>query len=291
MRIGLVIATHKRATLVGELLKSIQSQSRLPDVVLLSAVESSDIPEIPALSFPVKVLLGQAGSCKQRNTGIEYLAGCVDIIVFLDDDFWMAISYLEELDRLFASDSSIVGTTGKVIADGATSAGYSVTQAEALLRSYQARHGRERSGTVDVPGAYGCNMAFRMCCIDAIRFDERLPLYGWQEDVDFSAQVRKSGRLVRADATWGVHLGTKMGKTSGLRFGYSQVINPLYVYKKGNMSLSAAGSLILRNLLANTVKSVFPEPYIDRRGRLRGNLIGLAHVLHGRLDPIYVLQL
>ncbi|XIA64867.1 glycosyltransferase family 2 protein [Bradyrhizobium sp. TZ2] len=291
MRIGLVIATHKRASLVGELLNSIQGQSRLPDEVVLSAVEPSDIPEIPALGFPVKVLLGQAGSCKQRNTGIEYLAGRVDIIVFLDDDFWMAISYLEELDRLFASDSAIVGTTGKVIADGATSAGFSVRQAEELLRNYQARYGRERSVIVDVPGAYGCNMAFRMRCIDAIRFDERLPLYGWQEDVDFSAQVRKFGRLVRADATRGIHLGTKVGKTSGLRFGYSQVINPLYVYKKGNMSLFAAGSLILRNLLANTIKSVLPEPYIDRRGRLQGNLIGLAHVLHGRLDPIYVLQI
>jgi GT2 family glycosyltransferase len=291
MRIGLVIATHKRDTLVGELLNSIQSQSRLPDEVVLSAVEFSDVPEIPALGFPVKVLLGQAGSCKQRNTGIEYLTGRVDIIVFLDDDFWMAINYLEELDRLFASDSTIVGTTGKVIADGATSAGFSVTQAEALLRSYQARYVRKRSVTIDVPDAYGCNMAFRMRCIDAIRFDERLPLYGWQEDVDFSAQVRKFGRLVRAEATWGVHLGTKVGKTSGLRFGYSQVINPLYVYKKGNMGLSAAGSLILRNLLANTIKSVLPEPYIDRRGRLRGNLIGLAHVLRGRLDPIYVLQI
>jgi glycosyltransferase involved in cell wall biosynthesis len=103
MRIGLVIATHKRATLVGELLKSIVSQSRLPDVVLLSAVESSDVPEIPALSFPVKVLLGQVGSCKQRNIGIEYLAGCVDVIVFLDDDFWMAISYLEFLPLIVRS--------------------------------------------------------------------------------------------------------------------------------------------------------------------------------------------
>jgi hypothetical protein len=82
-----------------------------------------------------------------------------------------------------------------------------------------------------------------------------------------------------------------MGKTSGLRFGYSQIINPLYVYRKGNMSLAAAGSLILRNVIANSIKSVFPEPYIDRRGRLRGNLTGLAHVLQGRLDPIYVLQI
>jgi GT2 family glycosyltransferase len=291
MRIGLVIATYKRATLVGELLNSIQSQSRLPDEVVISAVDSSDLPDVPALGFPVKVLLGPAGSCTQRNNGIEYLSGRVDIIMFLDDDFWMGSSYLEELARLFASDCSIVGATGKVIADGATSAGFSVAQAEAVLRSYQDHLGPERPATVEVPDTYGCNMAFRTRCIDTIRFDERLPLYGWQEDVDFSAQVRKAGRLVRADAIWGVHLGTKMGKTSGLRFGYSQVINPLYVYRKGNMRLSAAGSLILRNIAANIVKSLFPEPYIDRRGRLRGNLIGIAHILQGRLEPTHVLQI
>jgi GT2 family glycosyltransferase len=291
MRIGLVIATYRRPSLVGELLRSIQNQSRLPDEVVISAVESSDVPGLPALGFPVKVLLGPAGSCRQRNNGIEYLSGRVDIIMFLDDDFWMGFSYLEELGRLFGSDCSIVGATGKVIADGATSAGFSVAQAEAMLRRHQDHVGPEHPVTVEVLDTYGCNMAFRTRSIDTIRFDERLPLYGWQEDVDFSAQVRKAGRLVKADAIWGVHLGTKMGKTSGVRFGYSQVINPLYVYRKGNMRPSAAGSLILRNITANIVKSLVPEPYIDRRGRLRGNLLGLAHILQGRLDPTQVLQI
>jgi GT2 family glycosyltransferase len=290
MRIGLIVATYKRAVLVGQFLDSIQNQSRLPDEVVLSAVEASDVPQLPTLRFPVKVLLGRPGSCRQRNSGIEYLCGRVDIVVFLDDDFWMAGSYLEELERLFESDSSIVGATGKIIADGATSAGFSVADAEAMLRSHQAPPNRH-SHVTDVSDTYGCNMAFRMRCINTIRFDERMPLYGWQEDVDFSAQIGRAGRLVRSDASWGVHLGTKMGKTSGLRFGYSQIINPLYVYRKGNMRLTAAGGLILRNIIANTFKSVFPEPYIDRRGRLRGNLRGLADVLQGRLDPTYILQM
>jgi GT2 family glycosyltransferase len=292
MRIGLVIATHRRAALVRELLSSIQRQSRLPDEVVISAVESSDIPELAELGFPVKVLVGEPGSCRQRNKGIEYLTGRADIVLFLDDDFWMSSNYLDELSRLFDSDKSIVGMTGKVIADGATSAGFSAAQAEAMLQTYEAGLERgNRHAIVDVPDTYGCNIAFRMTCIRTIRFDENLPLYGWQEDVDFSAQVRKTGRLVRAYATWGVHLGTKLGKTSGVRFGYSQIINPLYVYKKGNMGLYPAVSLILRNIAFNTAKSLFPEPNVDRRGRLRGNLTGLAHLLQGRLDPTYVLRI
>jgi glycosyltransferase involved in cell wall biosynthesis len=293
MKIGIVVATHGRATLVRELLERMQSQSRLPDEVVLSAVESSDLPELTKLDFPVKVLLGKPGSCRQRNDGIEYLIGRAEVVLFLDDDFWMSRHYLEEIARLFTSDSSIVGITGKVIADGATSQGFSPRQADEMLKAYQpAPDGNCDRTAVEVLDTYGCNMAFRMAGVGSIRFDENLPLYGWQEDVDFSAQVRKQhGRLVKAQSAWGVHLGTKMGKTSGVRFGYSQVINPLYISKKGNMRLHYAIRLIFRNILSNAAKSVLPEPYIDRRGRLRGNLTGLIHLLQGRLDPTYVLRI
>lgn len=291
MRIGLVIPTHKRATIVREFLRSIQHQIRLPDEVVLSVVEQSDLPDLTSFGFPIKVILGQAGSCIQRNKGIEYLAGRVDIVLFLDDDFLMANNYLDELIHLFASNNSIVGVTGKVIADGARSVGFSFAQAEVILNNYKPQFDGKNLAITDVSDAYGCNMAFRLSSIGVIKFDERLPFYGWQEDVDFSAQIRRKGRIVKANAVWGVHLGTKMGKTSGLRFGYSQMINPLFVSRKGNMAPYRAVTLILRNLIANTFKSVFPEPYIDRRGRLVGNLKGLYHILQGRLDPTYILQI
>jgi hypothetical protein len=60
---------------------------------------------------------------------------------------------------------------------------------------------------------------------------------------------------------------------------------------KGNMPFWYAARLALKNLLANAAKSLFPEGHIDRRGRLRGNLIALSHLLKGRLDPEYILQL
>lgn len=39
------------------------------------------------------------------------------------------------------------------------------------------------------------------------------------------------------------------------------------------------------------LRSVAPEPYVDRPGRLRGNLIALADVMRGRLAPERVMQL
>jgi len=69
------------------------------------------------------------------------------------------------------------------------------------------------------------------------------------------------------------------------------MVNPAYIVCKGNMSVAYAFQLAARNFLANLVKSIHPEGYIDRRGRLRGNLIGLFHLITGRLTPEYILKL
>jgi hypothetical protein len=49
--------------------------------------------------------------------------------------------------------------------------------------------------------------------------------------------------------------------------------------------------LMVRNIAANVVKSVRPEPYVDRKGRLKGNLLAAYHILKGRVDPEYILKL
>jgi hypothetical protein len=144
-----------------------------------------------------------------------------------------------------------------------------------------------------VPGLYGCNMAFRIQYVRAnqLRFDENLPLYGWQEDIDFSLQMAPFGRLVKSDRLMGVHLGVKAGRTSGVRLGYSQIANPVYLSKKGTMSWQHARKLISRNIAANLARSLYPEPWIDRHGRLKGNLLALMDLLRGKASPARILQL
>jgi hypothetical protein len=39
------------------------------------------------------------------------------------------------------------------------------------------------------------------------------------------------------------------------------------------------------------LRSFRPEPFVDRRGRLRGNMIALADVMRGRLAPERILEL
>jgi hypothetical protein len=49
--------------------------------------------------------------------------------------------------------------------------------------------------------------------------------------------------------------------------------------------------LACRNLVANAVRSIKPEAHIDRRGRLRGNFLGLYHIITGHIEPEYILKL
>jgi hypothetical protein len=82
-----------------------------------------------------------------------------------------------------------------------------------------------------------------------------------------------------------VHLGLKRGRGPGTKLGYSQVSNVAYLMRKGTMPPAFGLSLIGRNMLRNLLGALAPEPHIDRRGRLRGNLIGCMDVLAGRLTP------
>jgi GT2 family glycosyltransferase len=288
MKIGLIIASYGRPELVRQLLTCIERQVRLPDEIVLSVVTEKDFEAGPATSLKVDVVHSSPGLCAQRNKGLGRLQDRVDVVLFIDDDFWMSETYIAELERIFLLNEEVVAVTGLVLADGATSQGIPIADADSYLKNYVPAPSKSMR---DVPATYGCNMAFRASKIRDLKFDERLPLYGWQEDVDFSAQLRSRGRVVATDLVWGVHLGTKKGKISGVRFGYSQVINPLFIVRKGNMSWLRALRLISKNIIANVVKSAFPERYIDRWGRLKGNIIGLLHAARGKLDPMYVLNL
>ena len=290
MRIGLIIPTYDRPGLVEQLLSSIKRQVRRPDEIVLSLASDKDAKTNFPQNLNVNIVHSSHGLCAQRNAGLAFLRGRVDIVLFIDDDFWMSTTYLQELLRIFSANEDIVATTGSVLADGVTNSGISIAEAEKYLEDYM-QGPRPKEIIKDVPDTYGCNMAFRASKILDLQFDERLPLYGWQEDVDFSAQLRGRGRIVWTNALWGVHLGTKKGKVSGVRFGYSQVINPLFIFKKGNMSLQRAAFLICKNIAANASKSIYPELYVDRWGRLKGNMIGLLHALSGKLDPMRVLKL
>jgi len=290
MKLVVLIATFGRKELIVPLLSHLEQQIRLPDEVVISAPDASHIDELGTFKFPVTVLFGMTGSCVQRNTALDYVDDRFDVITFLDDDFIPAADYLDLVAKNFEANPDWAVITGRVLKDGATTEGLTWRQG---LQALQEAHNAEppRSLVEDRVGAYGCNMSLRHSMVQSLRFDERLVLYGWQEDTDFTSQLRRRGRVVRVNDIVGVHLGIKSGRVSGERFGYSQVINPVYLIRKGTVPANYLLPQIARNLIANLVRSLKPESYIDRRGRLRGNMLGLLHLARGRVAPEYISEL
>lgn len=282
-KVCLVFPTKGRAQILAQVAPLGEKQSLKPIRTIVSCVSDEDVAGLPP-SADLTVLKGPAGSSTQRNRALDNLPDDAGVVVILDDDFLMHEDWIAEVVKVFEADASITCITGTVIADGIHNSGYSLEEGLARLAGVT---GVPAPRTIsETGGPYGCNMAFRVDGIEGVRFDERLVLYGWQEDRDFGGQIwNRGGRVVRINTALGVHLGTKGGRVSGRRLGYSQVINPLYLVKKKTMPLRDALDHVLRNIASNAVRSFAPEPHIDRFGRLRGNLIGLLDLMRGRFTP------
>lgn len=283
MRIGVVIATLGRALEAGQVLERLQRQTAPAVRIVFSVEKPEDLPAAPASGF--EVVFGSRGLCAQRNRAMALVQQDCDVVVFYDDDFLPSLRSLERLGELFARHPDVVGATGLVLADGVTRGGVPFAEASAIVEAYDREPPPAPEILADVRSAYGCNMAFRCRAVAGLRFDERLALYGWQEDVDFAGQIGARGRVVSTNAFAGVHMGVTKSRTPGLRLGFSQMVNPVYLVRKGTMRPGHAARIIVRNLIANHVRALAPEPHIDRRGRLAGNWAGLFHLAGGGLEP------
>jgi glycosyltransferase involved in cell wall biosynthesis len=290
MRLVLIVPTFGRKALLTRMLSHLETQTRAPDEVIVSAPDETHVEPYQPRLYKLTYVFGARGSSSQRNKALEAALGNCDIVVFFDDDFLPADSYLEKAEASLRDKPDWKVITGRVVRDGIKGIGLSFEEGLAMLRDTDHEAILE-SEITEQHGAYGCNMSMRARDIGTLRFDERLPLYGWQEDTDFSRQVASHGRIVQLGSLRGVHLGVKNGRVSGVRFGYSQIANPVYLVRKGTIPARIAASLMAKNLAANLLGSVWPEPYIDRFGRLKGNALAAYHVLRGRVEPEFILRL
>jgi glycosyltransferase involved in cell wall biosynthesis/GT2 family glycosyltransferase len=281
--IAVIVATLGRPDIVTATLKHLlETQILKPAAVVVSCVVRADAGE--AANLPaVTVVTGTPGLAAQRNAALAALPTGIDVVVFFDDDFVADADWLAAAARTFRDDPQVVAFTGRVLADGIKGPGLSFNDA---VRIVEASDRSADWSRIEPFSPYGCNMAFRLSAIGDLKFDERLVLYGWLEDRDFGAALAKrGGRLIKCASACGVHMGVKSGRVAGDRLGYSQVVNPIYMLRKGTMTIGQVAGQLFRNIASNIAGAVRPEPFIDRRGRLRGNLRGLADVLRGRPDP------
>lgn len=290
LKIAIAIATAGRRDVTTQTINLLAAQSRIADELLICPAREEDFDADCLQSYPGKarIFFGPVGLPAQRNVLLD--ATDADVLIFFDDDFLPCNDYVAEVEVLFNLHPEVVVTTGKLIADGALGPG--IIHEEGLRLLQRAGPNFELRSMMSTYNGYGCNMSIRMKAVRTldVRFDEHLPLYAWLEDVDFCRQLVSQGTIVQVLRLRGVHLGTKgPSRSPGIRLGYSQVANPVYLARKGTMHWILALKHMSKNLIANSARSFFPEPWVDRRGRFFGNLLALWDWMRGKVDPKRIL--
>ena len=304
--VSVVIATKGRPLETAALLERLKQQTYPLACAIVVGASDDDIPDHadvaaarePNASFDVHAwTAAEAGLTRQRNEAVYWLrnhghVGSTDIIVFFDDDFRPASDWIACCVEAFSDDTRLAGLTGQILADGVHGLPLSEGEADAYLDGKLAARPHWASGAErEISSVYGCNMAFAGRVMAACVFDESLPLYGWQEDRDMTGQAARFGSVRFSPNCRGVHLGARGARASGVRLGYSQIANMIYLGRKGTVSLLMALRFIGTSLAANMIRSIVRKNEVDHPGRLKGNALALLDVLRGRCEPSKILDL
>ncbi len=211
-------------------------------------------------------------------------------MAFFDDDALLRSDYLANALAFLERHPEVVALTGRVLLDGATTGEIPAAQAiDALSASArEALSGRWRR----TRELYGCNFVVRAPVADRERFDDRLPLYSWLEDHDFARRCMRRGQLAKVDDCVIVHRGAASGgRQAHRRLGYSQLMNPIYFFRKGSFPLWLAAWEIFRPVAKNLLYAVAGTSRSWRRERLHGNLLAATDAVRGRFTPERILHL
>jgi GT2 family glycosyltransferase len=289
LKIIVGIATIGRPEVLSHTLEQLNRQTRQPECIVVSHHTDRDVDGIRVPSRGITFVKSPVGLTTQRNAVVRIAQG-FDLVTFFDDDFFPSPNYLQVTEQAFLFNADYQVVTGRLLADGAKGPGIEPAVARDLIAKDP---GTARPLTAkETYTGYGCNMSVRLFNVfkHQILFDENLPLYGWLEDVDFCRRLSRFGSIVKIDGARGVHLGVKTGRTKGVRLGYSQIANPTYMFRRGTLSLRYTIQPMVKHFAINAVRAMFPEPNVDRAGRLRGNIAALTDLLRGRCHPRRMLE-
>ena len=294
MRISVVLCSYGRPDILDDTVQSVLRQTVVPEDILIVCPSADHVHARTLERKNVRLLLSPRGLTLQRTTALDNIGDC-DLVAFFDDDMELCPSYLANMVHLFSGDPEIVVASGQMLADGGR--GEQVLREHAKTLCDNAELRINELGTIStrpLDYGYGCNLIVRASAAQQNRFDERLSLYAWLEDSDYSHRcTRGQKRPVINLSAQCVHLGWRGGRISGRKMGYSQIVNPIYLWRKARV-FSLRHLFIqywMRCFVANCFGLIWGKPEEDRLERLKGNIIAFRHLLVGRCDPMLINRL
>jgi glycosyltransferase involved in cell wall biosynthesis len=233
-----VIPTKDRPEAVGEAVRILLAQSRLP--VRIVVVDASARPyELPEelesharrLAVEVMVVASRPSTSAQRNLGAREVE--TPVVLFLDDDVRLPADYAETLLARWEAGGlealgGVAGTPAVVPRQGPVSRAlrrltmlnYVDPSGEAmtLRRSGNVRYVPEPRRAVRVPALGAGATAYRTDLVRAHPFDERFDGYAPGEDLEMAFRLGKAAPLLQTPEVRWTHLWDPRERASPTRW-------------------------------------------------------------------------
>ncbi len=232
---AVLVPTMNRVDDMMEMVDTLLQQT-VP-VHLLCVVDAGDTPTLaPKLREKlepagIELLYFQSipGTSLQRNIGLDHLRDRLqddDLVFFFDDDVLLEPDYVAETERCMAlPHSPPVGCVLATFTQEPRERGWQQAWFRAFRMTQQvdgdkARVGtagavwwlRQPSGDVVVPVASGGRTCYRWAAIRDERFDEFLPGYTLNEDVEYSFRIAKKWTILHSARVRLFHKRSPVGR-------------------------------------------------------------------------------
>lgn len=243
-----IIATKDRPEMLADTLGSLLACTPAPDEVIV--VDGSDGGSagsvVEALNGAgasgVRHLQSPAGLCRQRNRGAAEATG--KILVFLDDDVWLAEDAIGAMIGVF-EDPEVLGATGRVEEPDPRRVSLKRSRARRLLpgagpEGTMTRYGypnrlRDVMKPRNLEFLSGCFMAVRADLARELSFDEELEAlagYALAEDEDFGYRLSRRGRIRYVPDAVVVHRNLGFSSARSRDFNRQLAYNRHYLFHK-----------------------------------------------------------
>lgn len=287
----IVIPTRNRIVELTNTLNFLESNKFFFKKIVIVDSSNSEIKNkikkiVRKYNANIKVVDSEASTCIQRNVGFKFIQNN-KYIMFLDDDniffpdaFYKMKNFLKNNKDFFGVAFNQVYKERKNILDRfkknyiMNKLGiYNLDNGEIASSGWQSRFINFKNNKI-VQWLPTRAVIYKSKAVKNIRFDKKLGVYGYLEDLDFSLQLKKRGNLmVCSDAKY-THDQSII--RPGFQFGKKELRNRYYIVKKHKLNKNLFFVTTFLRMLLTFKEGVLGN--LNSFQRLAGNLVALTTI-------------
>lgn len=234
----------------------------------------------------IKVVDSEASTCIQRNIGFNFIENN-KYIMFLDDDNIFFSDAFYKMQNFLNNNKDFVGVAFNQI----------YKEKINILDNFKKNYITNKLGIYNLDnGGFAASgwqskfinfkndkivqwlttraVIYRSKAIKKIRFDKKLGVYGYLEDLDFSLQLKKEGNLMVCSNAKYTH--DQSITRPGFQFGKKELRNRFYIVKKHKLNKSLFFFTAFLRMLLTFYEGVLGD--LNSFKRLAGNFVALITI-------------